>query len=852
MKIKHLLAPLVIGLGLILSVTLVLSALSSTVQAESGKDTNGSQSDAEAGKLPIVANPGFILQTCVISLTELHIAGPTIGTIGVDYTFTATVSPSSATLPIIYDWQPSPTGGSGTVLLPTTHVATYTWHTTGPQTITLTASNDCNTLTQTHTITLQPATLLLPLVVRNWPPPSWHPQCVDCPNFIYDTTPRSIAVDSSGHPHVAYGGDHLYHAWHDGSSWQIEVADGESYVGAWASLTLDNDDYPHVSYYDSNNGDLKYAHWDGSAWITETVDLVGGWDSAIALDSSGRPHIAYRYATVGGMDLKYAHWDGSDWRITIIEADISGGSSRDTSLALDGSDYAHIGYTVKDGSSYTLKHAYWDGGQWQIEPVDTADYIGSNSMALSGAGDPHFAYHAITGSTDIVKYASWDGAQWQIGTLAAPSGGADGVSLALDGSDVPHFSYYLSADQTLRHAYRSGSVWQFEMVESGMSAADLGNDATSIALDSTGQPHVFYFLSRHSLLKHAHRDGGGWQVETIEQGGDAGQYSSLALDDDDQPHVSYYDEGQSKIKYAAWDGGQWQVQDVYQLGYQDIDDWTYSIQVSSLALDSAGQPHIVYDYDGFLWVNELRYTYWTGSAWQTRVVESVETGLQSILGGASLALDDADRPHVFYATSDEHRYAYWTGSTWQIETVDSEVGGSNFPTPLALDGAGRPHVAYFDASNLDIKYAYKDTSGWQRQTVESAGYTGAYPSLALDAAGRPHLSYCLVENYKCVELRYAYYDGASWNTETVDDAGDAGYYTSVAVDSSGWPHISYHEGDSDTLKYARWDGAQWQIETVETGNVGRYTSLALDSNGYPHISHYDANLKDLRYTRWGP
>ncbi len=851
MKIKHVLVSFVIGLGLVLSVLFVLIALSGTVRAESAGDMNVSRADAATGNSPLVIAPHSILQTCTVSLTNLHVTGPTTGTIGVAYAFTATVSPPSATLPLVYDWQPAPTGGSGTVLLPTTHVATYTWYAVGSRTITLTVSNACNALTQSHTITLQPARIFLPLVVRNWPPFSWHSQCVDCPNFIDDTTPRSIVVDGDGHPHVAYGGDHLYHAWHNGTSWQIETADEGSSVGSWASLTLDDDDYPHISYYDWDNKDLKYAHWDGSVWITETVDLIGGWDSAIALDSNARPHIAYRYATFGGMDLKYAYWDGSDWQITIIESDISGGSSRDTSLALDGSDHAHIGYAVKAGDSYILKHAYWDGGQWQIESVDTADYVGNNSMELSSADHPHFAYHAITESTDMIKYASWSGTQWQISTLSTSSG-ADGISLALDGSDVPHFSYYLATDKTLRYAYRSGAVWQFETVDTGLNTMDSGSDVTSIALDSAGQPRIFYFLSYHSLLKHAHRDGGGWQVETIEQGGDAGKYPSLALDDNERPHISYYDAGQSQIKYTAWDGSQWQTRSVYQLDFEDIDDWTYSIQVSSLALDSANQPHIVYDYDGLVWVNELRYVYWTGSAWQTRVIESVEKGVQSIREGAALALDSADQPHVFYAISDEHYYASWTGADWQIETVDDGVGGSNFPTRLALDSANRPHVAYFDAGGQDLEYAYKDASGWQRHTVDSAGYVGAYPSLALDAAGHPHFSYCLVESSKCTELRYAYYDGITWHVETVDDQGYTGYYTSVGVDSAGRPHISYHDGDNDTLRYARWDGAQWQIETLESGNVGRYTSLVLDSSASPHIAHYDANKRDLRYTRWGP
>jgi hypothetical protein len=100
-------------------------------------------------------------------------------------------------------------------------------------------------------------------------------------------------LDSAGHPHVAYGGVELYHAWHDGTSWQVEVADPGFQMGAWASIALDKNDYPHISYYNYDAGDLKYTHWDGTAWISETVDYEGGWDSYIVLDRQDHPHIAY-------------------------------------------------------------------------------------------------------------------------------------------------------------------------------------------------------------------------------------------------------------------------------------------------------------------------------------------------------------------------------------------------------------------------------------------------------------------------------------------------------------------------------------------------------------------------------
>lgn len=105
----------------------------------------------------------------------------------------------------------------------------------------------------------------------------------------------------------------------DGSEWQIETVDSLGDVGWDTSIALDDCGNPHISYYDSTEGTLKYAHWTGSAWHIEAVDDVGqggvgyiAWDTSIALDRLGYPHISYCYSVAPNADgtLKYARWDG--------------------------------------------------------------------------------------------------------------------------------------------------------------------------------------------------------------------------------------------------------------------------------------------------------------------------------------------------------------------------------------------------------------------------------------------------------------------------------------------------------------------------------------------------------------
>ena len=62
-------------------------------------------------------------------------------------------------------------------------------------------------------------------------------------------TDRSIAITDDGIVHIAYGEDHLYHAYYDGT-WHIETVDSSSGVGTHASIAVDSQDKVHISYYD--------------------------------------------------------------------------------------------------------------------------------------------------------------------------------------------------------------------------------------------------------------------------------------------------------------------------------------------------------------------------------------------------------------------------------------------------------------------------------------------------------------------------------------------------------------------------------------------------------------------------
>jgi hypothetical protein len=333
----------------------------------------------------------------------------------------------------------------------------------------------------------------------------------------------------------------------EASGWGFEVVDNSGNVGQSNGLALDEVGFGHISYYDAENNDLKYAYEDSTGWHLETIDSEGdvGLSPSLALDVNGYAHISYYDQT--NKDLKYAYQDGTGWHID--RADSIGDVGLNTSLVLDKEENPHISYY--DEGATDLKYAYKGEAGWQIETVDYGDLSGGGTaIALDGEGIPHIGYssfgHKYADYLDGVFYASRGDSGWEIELLwPAP---AIGVSLVFDKNGEAHLSYVEYFDcicnPEIYYRFQSFSSWQ------PAQHLDHGSGPVSIALDAGGNPHLSY-RDQYYELKYAYRDTYGWHFIHVD---DTGSYGSLAVDAAGRAYISYfsdYGDGSGELRYAS-------------------------------------------------------------------------------------------------------------------------------------------------------------------------------------------------------------------------------------------------------------------------------------------------------------
>ncbi|MBN1149312.1 MAG: hypothetical protein JXA78_18770 [Anaerolineales bacterium] len=313
----------------------------------------------------------------------------------------------------------------------------------------------------------------------------------------------------------------------------------------------------------------------------------------------------------------------------------------------------------------------------------------------------------------------------------------------------------------------------------------------SIAIDSDDLVHISYSKDGNLIYTRQYRMGNDiwWGTHTVTTGNVT--HPSLALDENDWPYIAYFD-GTAENLCWAW---------------MPTESGWYTGTRDTAGVGDGFHPSAVMR-EGYLHIAYLNYTTSNveyiklipGGGWPP--TPDVVGGPAAIHGDISLALRSDAFPRIsFVTTSGKLIYARYTGTVWEADEIDGDpehvMGQCN---SLALNADNRARIAYFDATNEDLRHISYLLLGWGSPAIvdnNSGSICGI--SLALDGEGYSHILYHKGDIPG--SLRYAQQQsGSGWSFETVDGpASNCGTSSALALDSSGRPHVIYSCGH---LRYA--------------------------------------------------
>jgi hypothetical protein len=726
---------------------------------------------------------------------------------------------------------------------------------------------------------------------------------------------RSMRVDSNGNIHIAYGADHLYYAYYNGSTWTKETVDSRYGVGLYASLALDSANHPYVSYYDASTGSLMFTRKVGAAWDTpialdtpnmasaftfnegEGPSLEGlpvnqvdiqkwadmqansvntdasiqlsflakgrGLYTSIALDTFDNPHIAYYDAANG--NLKYAFKGYSNWSINTIDADNDTGLFASIAVGRDATDKKFTHFSYYDATAKDLRYAKWSATDAKVierTSVDgnSNDDVGQyTSMALTYENDqkPRISYYVYVDSSNaFLKFAKYNGSSWEK-QLVTPAGQQSGkfTSLALDKNNTPHITYLNTSSSRLKLAIPdSNTTWSTtEIASVGGSVYSSLAINTKVA-DAQADARVSFFDAGTGVLKFATQTGQAtWNTVSVDNSTDLGSFNSVAFDSAGNPHIVFFDDTNDDLMYVKWNGTAWE-------GPSVVDQNGVTGLYNDIAIGPDGKIHIAfYNYGSTC----LRYATGGPGAWAIENVETANTNGNCAKVGkyASIAVDHLNRPHIAYYDEAEGnlKWAYKDG-TWKVAYVDTD-GDVGLYSSIAIDSNNLPRISYFDFTNKNLRYAaFGQDSKWkvEQHVNQQNTQAGQYSQLSLDSQNHPHIVY--MDDSAEDTIRYAWKTDLTstlWGYETIEpgvsvfgSTGQSIAPLAIVAASDGTINISYFEFGAKSLHYARKANGVWSYSIVDnSGNVGQYSSIAINNAGTVGISYYDALNGDLKYAK---
>ena len=274
-----------------------------------------------------------------------------------------------------------------------------------------------------------------------------------------------------------------------------------------------------------------------------------------------------------------------------------------------------------------------------------------------------------------------------------------------------------------------------------------------------------------------------------------------------------------------------------------------------MAFDTLGNAGLCYFDDTN---NDLKFALYDGNNWAIETADNGGVDNDTVGENCALIFDDDDVPNIVYhnATDRSLIHAQKNGARWLTRIVDNAARTDFFAVSrvsIAKDGQGAIAVAYYDATNRDLKYAKFAAGNWTVATVRNAGDVGRYASLDFDSNNNPAIAYQDYTDNNTASLKLISYANGGWRQpETVDSDHFAGGFIAFKFDAHDKPHLVYRHVSADGLYsvfYTNKVGNTWGDRYALAQQVGPatgyYNRMAIDANGNVHILYFEQFLSAL-------
>lgn len=217
----------------------------------------------------------------------------------------------------------------------------------------------------------------------------------------------------------------------------------------------------------------------------------------------------------------------------------------------------------------------------------------------------------------------------------------------------------------------------------------------------------------------------------------------------------------------------------------------------------------------------------------------------------SLAVDSAGRPGIAYfdATNGDLRYARWTGEAFTIDTVDSRQSVGLYAS-MQFNTDNQPVIAYYHRSKGDLRAAEFVNNAWRITDIDAnVNDRGRSVSMARNSIGRLGMAY---EDSTTGKLKFAKQTAVGWTIDTIDESTNGVSFISAAFDPTDRLAVSYYDAAPADLKFAieTEDRSHFEAVTVaRKGAVGLYSNVFIDSEGVANILYYSRRDDSLQLAR---